>query len=260
MLYEGFTHLLVQKENKILVIKFNNPRKKNCINFNGYKELSRALGAVNLDETVSIVVITGAGDFFTAGNDLSQKTDVNDMDAYLKETNDTFKAMVSSFLNCNKLIFSLVNGPAIGIGSTIVGLSDVAWCAEEAYFQTPFSKLGLVPEACSSLTFPLIMGRSKATEMLVFNEEMSAQEAYKFNFVSRIFKLNELDSVVWPKIREYAELPPNSMRECKRLIQLPLRELLIRANDAECDALLKRFYDTECIQAIIDFAQRKSKL
>ncbi|TDG48495.1 hypothetical protein AWZ03_005039 [Drosophila navojoa] len=260
MSYEGFKQLLVQKEDKILVIKFNNPRKKNCINYNGYKELGRVLGTVNQDDSISIVVITGVGSFFTAGNDLSQKSEMSDMDAYLKETNDIFKSMVSSFLNCTKIIITLVNGPAIGIGCTIVGLSDVAWCAEEAYFATPFSKLGLVPEACSSFTFPLIMGRSKATEMLVLNEKLSAQEAYHFNLVSRIFRLNELDSVVWPKIREYAELPPNSMRECKRLIQLSSRESLLRANDAECEALLKRFYDNECIQAIIDFAMRKSKL
>lgn len=130
----------------------------------------------------------------------------------------------------------------------------------QAYFLTPFSKLGLVPEACSSFTFPLIMGRSKATEMLVLNEKLSAQEAYHFNFVSRIFKLSELDSVVWPKIRQYAELPPNSMRECKRLIQLGLRDNLVRANDTECEALLRRMYDDECMQAIINFAMRKSKL
>ncbi|XP_064545588.1 enoyl-CoA delta isomerase 2 [Drosophila montana] len=260
MPYEGYKHLLVQQEGKILVVKFNNPRKKNCLNYNGYKELTRVLDAVNEDESVTIVVFTGVGDFFTAGNDLSQSSEISDMDAYFKESNATFKAMVNSFINCTKLIFSLVNGPAIGIGSTIVGLSDVAWCAEKAYFLTPFSKLGLVPEACSSFMFPLIMGRSKATEMLVLNEKLSAQEAYHFNFVSHIFKLSELESVVWPKIRQYAELPPNSMRECKRLIQLGLRDNLVRANDAECEALLRRMYDDECMQAIINFAMRKSKL
>ncbi|EDV97441.1 enoyl-CoA delta isomerase 2 [Drosophila grimshawi] len=259
-MYQGFQQLLVQKEDKILVVKFNNPRKKNCINFAGYKEMTRVLSEVNEDETVSIVVFTGVGDFFTAGNDLSQGMEITDMEAYFKKSNDTFKAMVYSFLNCTKIIFSLVNGPAIGIGATITGLSDVAWCADEAYFLTPFSKLGLVPEACSSYTFPLIMGRSKATELLVLGEKMSAQEAYHFHFVSRIFKLSELDSVVWPKIRQFSELPPKSMRECKRLINLPLQENLVRCNNAECEALLGRFKDDEFVQAVINFSMRKSKL
>lgn len=154
MPYEGYKNLLVQKEGKILVIKFNNPRKKNCINYNGYKELTRVLGAVNEDEGVTIVVFTGVGDFFTAGNDLSQSSEISDMDAYFKESNATFKAMVDSFINCTKLIFSLVNGPAIGIGSTIVGLSDVAWCAEEVWQQVVVSNHNLTCCCFFSGLFP----------------------------------------------------------------------------------------------------------
>lgn len=96
--------------------------------------------------------------------------------------------------------------------------------------------------------------------MLVLNEKLSAQEAYHFNFVSRVFKLSELDSVVWPKIREYAELPPQSMKECKRLINVSLRENLIRANDEECKELLKRTHSEEFLIAMMNFSNRKSKL
>ncbi|XP_062130884.1 enoyl-CoA delta isomerase 2 [Drosophila sulfurigaster albostrigata] len=260
MSYLDYKALIVQKEGKVLVIKFYNPAKKNCLNRDGYGELTRALTEVNDDNEVTIVVITGVGEYFTAGNELTPIHKINDVEAYIKESNDNFKKMVTSFINCNKLIFTLVNGPSIGIGTTIVALSDVAWCAEEATFLTPFSRLGLVPEACSSFTFPLIMGRSKATEVLVLNEKLSAQEAYHFHFVSRIFKLSELDSVVWPKIREYSELPPTSMRECKRLINFSLRESLKRANDEECEALYKRFFEDEFIEAIMKFNTRKSKL
>lgn len=131
MSYLGFEHLIVQKEGKILVIKFYNPAKKNCLNRVAYKELGRALGEVNNDEEVTIVVITGVGEYFTAGNELSGTDQIPDLEAYFNESNDIFKAMVNSFINCTKLIFTLVNGPSIGIGTTIVGLSDVAWCAEE---------------------------------------------------------------------------------------------------------------------------------
>lgn len=104
------------------------------------------------------------------------------------------------------------------------------------------------------------MGRSKATEMLLLNEKLSAEEAFHFHLVSRVFKLSELDSVVWPKIREYAELPPISMRVSKRLINSPLRGNLMRANDEECAELLKRLHGEEFMLAMINFANRKSKL
>lgn len=126
-----FKQLIARKEDKILVITFNNPAKKNSFTRTGYEELTRALIDVNLDEDVSIVVLTGTGDYFTAGNNISQSEGITDVETYIKEANAIFKALVTSFIECNKLIFCLVNGPAIGIGATIVGLSDVAWCAEE---------------------------------------------------------------------------------------------------------------------------------
>ncbi|XP_030372893.1 enoyl-CoA delta isomerase 3, peroxisomal [Scaptodrosophila lebanonensis] len=257
MSYQGYQKLLVEKQDKIVVVKFNNPAKKNCLNLPSYVEITRVLREVNEDESVTIVVFTGVGDYFTAGNDLSQTGD--DVQAYLQNSNSIFKDMVLSFIDCKKLIFCLVNGPAIGIGATIAGLSDVAWCTEQAYFLTPFSKLALVPEGCSSYLLPLIVGRSKATELLLLNEPLSAREAYQFGFVSRVFKLDELDTVAWPKIRIYAALPPNSLRESKRLMRLHERESLLRANEAEAKELLNCTQSSEFFEALMNFAMRKNK-
>lgn len=130
----------------------------------------------------------------------------------------------------------------------------------QAYFSTPFSKLGLVPEGGSSYMLPLILGRSKASETLLLGEPLTAANAYQFNFVSRIFKLEELDSVVWPKLQKYSELPPNALIQGKRLIKEGFVDNLLKANDAECQQLLQSFQHPEFFQAIMDFAQRKSKL
>ncbi|KAH8297672.1 hypothetical protein KR054_005222 [Drosophila jambulina] len=258
MSYQGYEHLVVEQQEKLLVVKFNNPRRKNCINRSTYQEMTRVLTDVNDDEGVAVVVFTGVGEYFTAGNDLSQAGS-GDLNEYLKESNRIFKAMVLSFVNCKKIVFALVNGPAIGIGATIVGLSDVAWCSETAYFLAPFTKLGLVPEGGSSFMLPLILGRSKASEVLLLNEPLSAAEAYNFNFVSRVYKSTEVDSVIWPKLRQYAELPPNSLLQGKRLIKEGFLEGLLKANDSECRQLLESFQHPEFFQAIMDFASRKSK-
>lgn len=135
MSYHGYEKLLVEQQGKLLVVKFNDPRRKNCINRFGYQEMTRLLTEVNDDEGVTVVVFTGVGEYFTAGNDLSQSGQVDDINEYLKQSNDIFKAMVLSFVNCKKIVFALVNGPAIGIGATIVGLSDVAWCSETVSLQ-----------------------------------------------------------------------------------------------------------------------------
>lgn len=105
------------------------------------------------------------------------------------------------------------------------------------------------------------MGRSKATEILLFGEKLMAQEAYNFNFVSRIYNKSELDTVIWPKLREYSELPPQSLQISKRLLRCEEKKALLYAIDMECKELLERFGSEEFMNALIQFSMRKkSKL
>ncbi|KAM7355547.1 dodecenoyl-CoA delta-isomerase [Cochliomyia hominivorax] len=259
-MYQDYKELVVEKQKKIVLVKFNKPKRKNCLNRNGYKEITKVLQEAGQDDTATMVVFTGVGDFYTAGNDLSQAGNVEDMDAYIRESNAIFKEMVRSYIECPKIIVCLVNGPCIGIGATLAGLSDLLWCTETAYFATPFVKLGIVPEAGSSYLFPLILGRSKATEILLFGEKLTAREAYEFNFVSRVYKKSELDTVIWPKLREYSELPPQSLQISKRLLRSEEKKALLHAIDMECKELLIRFASEEFMNALVQFSMRKSKL
>ncbi|KAI8126232.1 hypothetical protein FF38_05496 [Lucilia cuprina] len=259
-MYQNYKQLHVEKQDKLVVVKFNNPKKKNCVNRVAYGEIARVLQEAGQDDSTTLVVFTGVGDFYTAGNDLSQSSDIEDMNVYIRESNEIFKNMVRSFIECPKIIVSLVNGPCIGIGTTLAGISDLVWCSETAYFSAPFVKLGIVPEAGSSYLFPLLMGRSKASEVLLFGERLSAQEAYNFNFASRIYKHSEVDSVIWPKLREFAELPPQSLQISKRLIRSEEKKALLHAIDVECEELVQRFGSEEFMNALIQFTMRKSKL
>lgn len=120
--------------------------------------------------------------------------------------------------------------------------------------------MGIVPEAGSSFLFPLLMGRSKATEILLLGEKLDAADAYKFNFVSRIYKHSELDTNIWPKIKEYSELPPQSLQISKNLMRSAEKKALLHAIDMECEQLYLRFKSEEFMNALIQFSMRKSKL
>ncbi|CAG7831911.1 unnamed protein product, partial [Allacma fusca] len=87
------------------------------------------------------------------------------------------------------------NGPALGISATTLGLCDIVFASEKAYFKTPFTTLGLSPEGCSSYLFPKIMGYAKANRMLYFSEPMSSQEALSVGLVTEIFP----DDLFWSK-------------------------------------------------------------
>lgn len=131
-MYRGYKELLIEKQDKIIIVKFNKPKKKNCVNLQDYSEISQVLQESAKDDSITIVVFTGVGDFYTAGNDLSQSNSINDFNAYIRESNEIFKNMVRAFVHFPKIIVSLVNGPCIGIGATLAGISDLVWCCETA--------------------------------------------------------------------------------------------------------------------------------
>lgn len=128
----NFVEIIVEKRNKILIIKFNNPTRRNCLNRIAYGEIERALRYACDDPEITLVVFTGVGEFYSAGNDLKPNGNIDDIDAYIRESNEIFINMMKAFIECTKVIVSLVNGPCIGVAATLAGLSDVVWCSEKA--------------------------------------------------------------------------------------------------------------------------------
>ncbi|XP_075163089.1 enoyl-CoA delta isomerase 2-like [Haematobia irritans] len=209
---------------------------------------------------ITLVVFTGVGDFYSAGNDLKPKEIIDDMDLYIRQTNQIFIEMVKAFIDCPKVIICLVNGPCIGVAVTLAGLSDIIWCSQEAYFMCPFVPLGIVPESCSSYLFPFLLRRSKATELLLFGEIMSSSEAYRCRFVTKIFNISQIDSHVWPKLVKYSQMNRESLQKSKNLKRKHEKEHILRALHMECDALYERFYSEEFVNAVIEFSAKKSKI
>lgn len=243
---------------------------------------SDALNKAATDDSVTILALTGDGDYYSSGNDIKAFLSVSDPQNELIRANIILKSLIQSFYTFPKLLICVVNGPCIGIACTLAVLSDIIYtvdtvslsnsrdslnfrlisniCRFQAYFYTPFSLLGLCAEGCASYTFPRILGRSKANEMLLLNHKLSAAEALQFNFVSKIYRKSELDTVLWPKIREQSELSRESISITKKLISKFDVKDLEKACDGELDELSKRFDTEDFLNAIANFMQRKSKL
>ncbi|KAM9333442.1 enoyl-CoA delta isomerase 2 isoform 1-T1 [Pholidichthys leucotaenia] len=208
--------ILVTTEDDITTIKLNRPEKKNAITTQMYNELIAALEQAGKDDSV-ITVFTGAGDFYCSGNDLTNFTNIPDsgVEAMAKQGGELLRKYVKAYIEFPKPLVAVVNGPAVGISVTVLGLFDLVYATERATFHTPFSQLGQSAEGCSSYTFPKIMGHAKASEMLLFNKKLTAAQACDLGLVTEVFPDSSFQSEVWTRLRAYAKLPPNTEREAE---------------------------------------------
>ncbi|NWX15248.1 ECI2 isomerase, partial [Aegotheles bennettii] len=259
--HDGYKTIVVTTKNKITKIMFNRPDRKNAISREMYKEIIRALEEAGKDDS-TIAVITGQGEYYSSGNDLGNFTDVQsgEMEKMARDGAVLLKEFVGKFIDFPKPLFAVVNGPAIGISVTVLALCDVVYASDRATFHTPFSQLGQCPEGCSSYLFPKIMGFAKASEMLLFNKKLTAAEACAQGLVAEVFPDRNFQKEVWARLEAYASLPKNSLALSKQLSRGVEKEKLHAVNSKECEVLQEKWLSDECINAIVTFFQKKSKL
>ncbi|XP_069349608.1 enoyl-CoA delta isomerase 2 isoform X2 [Eulemur rufifrons] len=279
----GYETLVVTSEDGITKIMLNRPTKKNAMNrqedyncghfiqhwhslfsvceLQMYHEIMLALEAASKDDS-PITVITGNGDYYSSGNDLTNFTDIPSGGVEEKAKNSAIllRNFVGCFIDFPKPLVAVVNGPAVGISVTTLGLFDAVYSTDRATFHTPFSQLGQSPEGCSSYTFPRIMSPSKATEMLIFGKKLTAREACAQGLVTEVFPDSTFQKEVWTRLKTYAKLPPNALRISKEVIRNKEKEKLHAINAEECSVLQERWLSDECMNAVMDFLSRKAKL
>ena len=165
----------------IATVAFNRPEKKNAITAAMYQSAADALQAADANAAVRVIVITGDGGCFTAGNDLED---------FLQRPPQGHDNPVTQFMHAlrttTKPVIAAVPGLAIGIGTTLLMHCELVYAAETAKFAMPFTQLGLCPEFASSVLLPRMAGYQRAAEKLLFGEPFDAIEAEKMGLVNRV--------------------------------------------------------------------------
>jgi enoyl-CoA hydratase/carnithine racemase len=200
---------------KVLVCRLNRLQKKNALTHVMYTAMGDALDRLASDNDLRVLIFTGSGDSFTAGNDLSD---------FLAGNDASGETPVSRFLRlistASKPVIAAVNGLAVGVGVTMLLHCDFAYAAPAARFKMPFVDLGLVPEAASSMLVPLLVGPRRANELIMLSEMFSAEEAAKMGFVNAVVEGDVLAHAIG--VAELvASKAPTAIRRSKELMRLP---------------------------------------
>ncbi|KAI6228403.1 Enoyl-CoA delta isomerase 2, mitochondrial [Aphelenchoides besseyi] len=242
-------------------IKFDRPERFNALTLEMYEEMTKTLQIANSDPNTHLTVITGNGRFYSSGNDLSNvRVVLDDRPKLAHLTEKTINAVgntIQTFIDHEKPLIALVNGPAIGFAVTTLALCDLAVASDTATFQTPFTALGYSPEACSSYTFPRIMGHSMASEILVFGKTLSAIEAKNVNLINKILSSDTFDVESEKLIADWSKLPRESLIVNKKLIRQWSKEKLHKVNAIELELEKKRWISDESVNALRTFFNKK---
>lgn len=162
-------------------------------------------------------------------------------------------------ITTDKILIAAINGPGIGYGLTSIALFDFVYSVPTAYFFVPFVKWGLCSEACSSFTLPHFLGRQRASSLLLAQERISADELRDAGLVSRIVAPCDLMTEVMGLATNLAKSPNDSLAVNKRLMMIPLRENLLKANETELGALRERARSKEAKMALRSFMEERQQ-
>ena len=247
------SHVLVERQGAIQRIQINRPEKKNALTAAMYTAFAEAILAAERDPGVRVMLIGGAGDAFTAGNDLQD---------FLAHAPQGGPRPVLDFLqvfsHAAKPIVAAVHGVAVGVGTTMLAHCDLVYAAEGTKFSMPFVNLGLCPENASSFLLPAILGYQRAAELLMFGEPFDAAKAREIGLVNAVVPLAELAATATAAAQKLAAKPPASLRLTKRLMRRAWMPEIEAALAEESKAFAERLSSPEAKEAFTAFFEKRA--
>jgi enoyl-CoA hydratase/carnithine racemase len=231
---------------------FNRPAKKNALTVAMYATMAERLDEAALLPDVRAVIITGAGDAFTSGNDLGDFMAHPQMDG-----DHHVVKFLKALVRFPKPIVAAVNGVAIGIGTTMLLHCDLVLVANSARFQLPFVRLGLSPEGGSSILLPRLAGLQRASELLMWGEPFDAAKAREIGLANAVYPDGDLRAEVATRLEKLLELPPEAVIAAKELIRRPQREELEKTMVHESVIFGQRLGSAEATEAFTAFFEKR---
>ncbi len=242
----------IKNDGAVRIIEMDRPDALNAFNDQMMDDLADAFLEATTDDSVKVLVLTGAGRAFSAGADLKS------MGKPAKPPKHGFQVLLNAIIDFPKPFLIAANGVGAGIGMTIFGLGDLVFMAEEARFRCPFSELGLTAEAGSTVTFPQLMGHQRAAWILLSSEWISAEECVAAGLAFKAVPADDLMSVTLEHASKLASMPLASLVQTKALMMNPKREQLKAVAIEESKALGRMVGQPANREALTAFSEKRA--
>jgi enoyl-CoA hydratase len=248
--------LLVDSDGPVRILTMNRPDSLNAVDAELHSELTAVWPRLTADRDARAVVLTGAGRAFSAGGD----------EAFLRATNEDPEFRWRALDEARRLVFELVrfplpviaavNGPAVGLGSSLASLCDLILMSERAYFADPHVLLGVAAADGAAAVWPQLMGPFRAKYLLLTGEKLTAQTAREVGLANDVLPDEELLPAAVALAHRLAALPAAAVRATKRAVNLHLEHQALNVMDFATAAEEEHFSRPELAESIDRMTKR----
>ncbi|WP_338504966.1 enoyl-CoA hydratase-related protein [Sphingomonas kaistensis] len=249
-------HVLVERRGPHLRLVLNRPERRNAITVAMYAALADAITAAQDDAELRVITLEGEGIDFTGGNDLADFMKAMPQDG---ETDIPVWRLLRALASNQVPLIAAVHGNAVGIGTTMLFHCDLVVAEEGTRFKMPFTELGLVPEAASSLILPALAGRQLAAKYLLLGESFGVEEAERFGLVTHRAEKGSLNERLGAVIATLLSRPPEALRLTQRLLRGTSQDEVLERMTWENGHFSERLTSEEVKNAITAFFTARLK-
>jgi enoyl-CoA hydratase len=251
MQYEVPGVIRVEADGPVRVVRLNRPEQLNAINDELHLGLTQLFPQLSADADARVAVITGEGRAFSAGGDFDLLDRMAQDPALRRGVIAEGRELVLNMIRCRVPVVAAVNGPAVGLGCSVIALSDVVYMAESAYLSDPHVTVGLVAADGGPLTWPLHTSLLLAKEFAFTGDRISAERAAAIGLANHVCPDAELLPAALAAAHKIAALPPQAVEATKRVLNLHVERTVLATIDFAMASETASF-DTPELRANVD--------
>jgi len=249
--YDITPEIQIESDGPVRIIRLNRPEQLNATNHGLHKGLAELFPQIDADDDARAVVLTGNGRAFSAGGDFTYIDELIEDPALRRESLTDGKLIVKGMVECRVPIVAAVNGPAVGLGCSLVALSDIVYMAESAHLADPHVLIGLVAADGGPVTWPLLTSLQLAKEYALTGDRISAQRAAAIGLANHVCPDDEVLDQALACAKRIAKLPKQATEDTKRILNLHLQRAVLATIDFALTAEDRSFTSPE-LRANID--------
>lgn len=217
--------IISHHEEGVLTLTLNRPTVFNSFNRSMALQLQAELDRCSSDDKIRVVVLTGEGKAFCAGQDLSEATDPEGPDLQ-QIVAEHYNPIILKIRALEKPVIAAVNGVAAGAGANIALACDIVLAKESASFIQAFSKIGLIPDSGGTFILPRLVGLQKATALMMTGEKVMAKDAEQMNMIYKAVADEDFSATIAKLASQMAQMPTKGLGLTKRALNLSLNNSL----------------------------------